>query len=174
MPAPSPAASASAPPGTGTIPPGWSDHDVEARDKIRRYVGDLAPAFKDIYPAPVFLKLAAILGVEDDYPALHQKPAFAQVPQLVLNDALTPLTPEVVDGVKVFKLTIDEMEAQDRRAPAARRGSRLQQVVAGSDHPRHRGRQGPRRFHQQPQGDDRASTSTASTSTTSSRMASRS
>ena len=67
--APSPAASAAAsaqPP--GTIPAGWTAHDVEARDKVRRYVGDLAPAFKDIYPAPVFLKLAAILGVEDDYP----------------------------------------------------------------------------------------------------------
>ena len=108
----SPSPAGSAPPVTGTIPPGWSEHDVAARDKVRRYVGDLAPAFKDIYPAPVFLKLAAILGVEDDYPALHQKPAFVQVPQLVLNDALTPLTPEVVDGVKVFKLTIDEIEAK--------------------------------------------------------------
>jgi len=110
---PSPAASAGAstPPG-GAIPAGWTAHDVEARDKVRRYVGDLAPAFKDIYPAPVFLKLAAILGVEDDYPALHQKPAFVQVPQLVLNDALTPLTPEIVDGVKVFRLTIDEIQAK--------------------------------------------------------------
>jgi len=109
---PSPAASSSTPPVSGAIPPGWSAHDVEARDKVRRYVGDLAPAFKDIYPAPAFLKLAAILGVEDDYPALHQKPAFVQVPQLVLNDALTPLTPEVVAGVKVFKLTIDEIQAK--------------------------------------------------------------
>jgi FtsP/CotA-like multicopper oxidase with cupredoxin domain len=108
----SPSPAGSAPPVTGTIPDGWTSHDVEARDKVRRYVGDLAPAFKDIYPAPVFLKLAAILGVEDDYPALHRKPAFVQVPQLVLNDVLTPLTPEVVDGVKVFKLTIDEIEAK--------------------------------------------------------------
>ncbi|HLO34991.1 MAG TPA: multicopper oxidase family protein, partial [Candidatus Deferrimicrobium sp.] len=108
----SPAASGSTPPVTGTIPTGWSAHDVEARDKVRRYVGDLAPAFKDIYPPAVFLKLANILGVQDDYPALHQKPAFVQVPQLILNDALTPLTPEVVAGVKVFKLTIDEIQAK--------------------------------------------------------------
>jgi len=102
---------ASAPPATA-IPAGWSEHDIAARNKIRRYVGDLAPAFKDIYPPAVFLKIAAILGVEDDYPELHQKPAFAQVPQLVLSDAVTPLTPEVVNGVTVFKLTIDEIEAR--------------------------------------------------------------
>ncbi len=114
---PSPAASPSAAPG-GTIPAGWSDHDVAARDVVRRYIGDLAPALKDIYPAPVFLKLAAILGVQDDYPALHQKPAFVQVPQLVLTDALTPLKPEVVDGVKIFRLTIDEIEAKiDEKLP---------------------------------------------------------
>ena len=38
------------------------------------------------------------------------KPAFVQVPNLVLSDALDPLTPEVVGGVKVFRLTIDEFE----------------------------------------------------------------
>ena len=109
---PSPAASPAASGTLESIPAGWTAHDVEARDKVRRYVGDLAPAFKDIYPAPVFLKLAAILGVEDDYPALHQKPAFVQVPQLYLSDALSPLKPEIVDGVKVFKLTIDEIQAK--------------------------------------------------------------
>ena len=109
----SPAASAAASGSPSSpIPAGWTAHDVEARDKVRRYVGDLAPAFKDIYPAPVFLKLAAILGVEDDYPALHEKPAFVQVPQLYLSDALSPLKPEIVDGVKVFKLTIDEIQAK--------------------------------------------------------------
>ena len=40
------------------------------------------------------------------------KPAFVQVPQLVLSDALTPLKPTIVDGVKVFNLTIDEIEAK--------------------------------------------------------------
>ena len=106
---PSPAASASTVP-SGNIPPGWSAHDVEARDKVRRYLGDLVPALKDIYGEAAFLKLASILGAEDDYPALHEKPAFVQVPQLVLNDALKPLTPQVEAGVKVFRLTIDAIE----------------------------------------------------------------
>jgi manganese oxidase len=105
----SPAPSASSVP-TGDIPPGWSAHDVEARDKVRRYLGDLVPALKDIYGEAAFLKLADILGAEDDYSALHQKPAFVQVPQLVLNDALEPLTPRNEGGVKVFDLTIDSFE----------------------------------------------------------------
>ncbi len=107
----SPSAQPSAVP-TGDIPPGWSAHDVEARDKIRRYLGDLVPALKDIYGEAAFLKLADILGAEDDYPALHAKPAFVQVPQLVLSDALKPLTPRVEGGVKIFELTIDAFDQQ--------------------------------------------------------------
>jgi hypothetical protein len=95
---------------SGDIPPGWSAHDVEARDKIRRYLGDLVPALKDIYGEAAFLKLADILGAEDDYPALHQKPSFVQVPQLVLSDALKPLTPRVEGGVQIFELTIDAFD----------------------------------------------------------------
>jgi len=105
--APSATPSASANP---DIPAGWTEHDVAARDKVRRYVGDLAPALKDIYPEPVFLKLANILGVQDDYPELKMKPAFVQVPQLILSDALTPLKPQTDGDVKVFKLTIDEID----------------------------------------------------------------
>jgi len=104
---PSPAASGAP---VGDIPPGWSAHDVAARDKVRRYLGDLVPALKDIYGEAAFLKLADILGAEDDYPALQEKPAFMQVPQLVLNDILSPLTPKVEAGVKVFDLTIDAFE----------------------------------------------------------------
>jgi hypothetical protein len=112
--APSAAASASAAPSgspapSASIPAGWTEHDVAAREKIRRYVGDLAPALKDIYPEPVFLKLANILGVQDNYPELKMKPAFVQVPQLVLSDALKPLTPQMDGDVKVFNLTIDEV-----------------------------------------------------------------
>ncbi|MEO5941151.1 MAG: multicopper oxidase family protein, partial [Candidatus Limnocylindrales bacterium] len=40
---------------------------------------------------------------------LKIKPAFAQVDQLVLNDVLKPLAPKVEGGVKVFELTIDEI-----------------------------------------------------------------
>lgn len=101
-----PSASASAPP----LPTGWTTHDVAARDKVRRYLGDLVKALPSVYPEAVALKLGDILGVEDDYPELDMKPAFAQVPNLVLTDALTPLTPTLEGDIKVFNLTIDEIE----------------------------------------------------------------
>jgi FtsP/CotA-like multicopper oxidase with cupredoxin domain len=103
-------AAPSATPSASGIPSGWTSHDVSARTIVRRYVGNLAPALKDIYPAPVFAKLADILGAAEAYPELTAKPAFAQVPQLVLNDALAPLKPELDGGVKVFRLTIDEID----------------------------------------------------------------
>jgi hypothetical protein len=104
-----PAASGSAVPG-GPIPAGWSQHDIAARDVIRRYLGNLVPALKGIYGEAAFTKLADILGAADDYPQLTQKPAFVQVPQLFLSDALTPLKPELDGDVKVFRLTIDEID----------------------------------------------------------------
>ena len=108
--APAPSSSASAAPSSGAIPPGWTVHDVAARDKVRRYIGNLAPKLKDIYGDAVFGKLADILGAADGYPQLSQKPAFAQVPQLILNDALKPLKPELDGNVKVFRLTIDAFD----------------------------------------------------------------
>ena len=57
----------------------------------------------------IFAKLADTLGAADNYPELSAKPAFAQVPQLFLNDALQPLKPTLDNGVKVFNLTIDEI-----------------------------------------------------------------
>ena len=45
---PTPAASGSAAP-SGPVPAGWTEHDVAARDVIRRYLGNLVPALKDIY-----------------------------------------------------------------------------------------------------------------------------
>ncbi len=106
--APSVAASASHAP-SGPIPAGWTEHDVDARNVVRRYIGNLAPALKGIYGDAAFAKLADILGAADGYPELQMKPSFAQVPQLFLNDALTPLKPELVGDVKVFRLTIDEI-----------------------------------------------------------------
>ena len=108
----------------GAIPPGWTAHDVAARNVVRRYVGNLAPALKDIYGDAAFAKLADILGAADGYPELSQKPAFAQVPQLVLNDALQPLKPTVENGVKVFRLTIDEIEQKidEMKPPVAALG----------------------------------------------------
>ena len=109
-PSASPAPSSSA--DVGNIPAGWSAHDVEARDVVRRYLGNLVPALKGIYGEAAYLKIVDILGPETDYPALHEKPAFVKVPQLYLNDALKPLKPELDGDVKVFKLTIDTIEQQ--------------------------------------------------------------
>jgi FtsP/CotA-like multicopper oxidase with cupredoxin domain len=99
----------SSPAPAASIPTGWTQHDVDARTVIRRYLGNLAPALKGIYGDAVFAKLADILGTADGYPELQAKPAFVQVPQLVLNDILQPLKPEKDGDVKVFKLTIDEI-----------------------------------------------------------------
>ncbi len=123
-PAPSPAPSAGLPANT---PAGWSAHDVNARQVIRRYVGALAPALKGIFDpvSPViFTKLADILGVADNYPELTAAPSFAQVPQLYLSDILTPLKPTVTGGVKVFNLTIDEIQQKvdELKAPVAALG----------------------------------------------------
>jgi Multicopper oxidase len=103
-----PSATASVP--AETLPAGWAEHDLHARTVIRRYIGNLAPAFKGIYGDAAFAKIVDILGAADGYPELAAKPAFAQVPQLVLEDILHPLTPELDGDVKVFKLTIDEID----------------------------------------------------------------
>jgi FtsP/CotA-like multicopper oxidase with cupredoxin domain len=108
-----PSAPASAAPSASvapSIPTGWSAHDIAARDKVRRYLGDLVKALPAVYPEPVVLKLADILAVQDGYPELDMKPAFVQVPNLVLTDALDPLKPTLDGDVKVFNLTIDEFE----------------------------------------------------------------
>jgi manganese oxidase len=105
---PSAAASASAAPAE-SLPPGWSTHDLEARTVVRRYIGNLAPALKDIYGEAAFAKLADILGAADNYPELQKKPSFVQVPNLVLTDTLQPLKPTLEGGIKVFNLTIDEI-----------------------------------------------------------------
>jgi FtsP/CotA-like multicopper oxidase with cupredoxin domain len=104
-----PSAGASVP-ASGPLPAGWAEHDLHARTVVRRYVGNLAPALKGIYGDAAFARLADILGAADDYPELKVKPAFAQVPQLVLNDLLTPFKPEMDGKVKVFKLTIDDID----------------------------------------------------------------
>ena len=100
------------------IPAGWTQHDIDARNVVRRYIGDLAPAFKTIYGDAAFAKLVDILGAADGYPELSMKPAFVQVPQLVLNDLLQPLKPTMDGDVKVFNMTIDEIEQHiDEKMP---------------------------------------------------------
>jgi FtsP/CotA-like multicopper oxidase with cupredoxin domain len=108
--APSAAPTATASSGGGSIPPGWTEHDISARRVVRRYLGDLVPLLPAVYGDEIAAKLGDILAVEDDYPELYQKPAFVQVPNLVLTDALDPLTPTLDGDVKVFNLTVDEMD----------------------------------------------------------------
>ncbi|MEO7664810.1 MAG: multicopper oxidase domain-containing protein [Candidatus Limnocylindrales bacterium] len=124
----SPAASMTAMPGMSALPPGtpagWTEHDLTARNVVRRYVGNLAPALKGIYGDATFAKLADILGAADNYPELGQKPAFAQVPNLFLTDATAPLTPTLDGDTKVFNLTIDAIDQKidELRPPVAALG----------------------------------------------------
>jgi FtsP/CotA-like multicopper oxidase with cupredoxin domain len=130
MPMPSDGAPAtpSVAPSGGAIPAGWTEHDVEARTVVRRYLGNLVPALKDIYGDVAFGKLAEILGAADAYPELKAKPSFVQVPNLVLTDALKPLEPEVDGNVKVFRLTIDEFNQSidEMKPPVAALGYNAQ------------------------------------------------
>jgi hypothetical protein len=92
------------------LPPGWTEHDIAAREVVRRYVGNLAPALATVYGEEVFAKIADMLGADDTWPDPDVKPAFAQVPQLVLSDAVTPLEPETDGEWTVFRISIDEIE----------------------------------------------------------------
>jgi FtsP/CotA-like multicopper oxidase with cupredoxin domain len=124
MPLPSAGASAAPTPAASGIPTGWTAHDIAARNVVRRYVGNLAPALQGIFGDAAFAKLVDILGADEAYPELEKKPAFVQVPQLVLNDALQPLVPEIDGEWKVFRLTIDEIEQaiDEMRPPVAALG----------------------------------------------------
>src|SRR3954447_19337431 len=104
------AAPSVAPSAPANLPAGWTEHDVAARNVIRRYVGNLAPAQKPIFGDEAFAKIADMLAVEDGYPELQQPPAFVQVPQLFLSDALQPLKPETDGEWTVFRISIDEIE----------------------------------------------------------------
>ena len=84
----------------------------------------------------MFLKLAAILGVEDNYPELQMKPAFAQVPNLVITDAVSPLKPAMDGDVKVFRPHHRRDGVEHRRAAAVRGRVGLQRAVARAHDPR--------------------------------------
>jgi FtsP/CotA-like multicopper oxidase with cupredoxin domain len=106
-----PSAPASAVPSApaASLPPGWTEHDLAAQTVVRRYVGSLAPALKGIYGDAAFEKILGYLGPVP-YPELTKAPAFVQVPQLNLTDALAPLQPETDGEWTVFRITIDEIE----------------------------------------------------------------
>ena len=73
------------------IPAGWTEHDMAAREKVRRFVGNLSGA----------LGLAEIIG-EPDY-----DPEFTTV-----KHGNQPLEPTVDGDWKQFDLTVDQMEWQ--------------------------------------------------------------
>jgi FtsP/CotA-like multicopper oxidase with cupredoxin domain len=77
---------------------------------VRRYLGNLVPALQGIYGDAAFARLADMLGAAIPYPELYAKPAFVQVPNLFLTDALQPIKPTLDGTTKVFNLTIDEIE----------------------------------------------------------------
>jgi FtsP/CotA-like multicopper oxidase with cupredoxin domain len=104
------AAPSPSPSGGEPIPAGWTQHDLDARTVVRRYLGNLVPALRGIYGDAAFAKLADILGAATPYPELTRKPAFVQVPNLFLTDALQPVKPTLDGATKVFNLTIDEIE----------------------------------------------------------------
>jgi len=105
--APSVAPSAVPSPSLGSIPPGWSAHDVLARNKVRRFVGKLAVPLAGAYGPVAGAKLAKILGVEDDYPELQELPEFARVKQ-----GNAPLAPRIDGEWKVFDVSIDQIKQQ--------------------------------------------------------------
>ena len=92
----SPAAASSTEPLTQPVaseplPPGWTEHDMAAREKVRRFVGNLA----------VPLGLAPYIGEPT------QDPEFTMVPH-----GNQPLEPTIDGDTKVFDLTIDAMTWQ--------------------------------------------------------------
>jgi FtsP/CotA-like multicopper oxidase with cupredoxin domain len=96
--APSASAAASAAPSPSpavTLPAGWSDHDLKAQEKVRRFVGNLSGP----------LGLSAFL--DDPLGPPTEDPEFTKVPH-----GNQPLEPTLDGDVKVFDMTIDEIEWQ--------------------------------------------------------------
>ncbi len=133
--APATAAPATAAPATAApspsldpnIPAGWTSHDIAAREVVRRYVGNLAPAIKAIFDPvspDIFNKLADILGAAEGPASLGEAPSWLKVPQVYINDIAAPLTGKKDGDVTVYDMTIDEIFASidDMKAPVAALG----------------------------------------------------
>jgi len=73
------------------LPEGWTEHDMAAREKIRRYVGNLAGP----------LGMSAYLGEPE------QDPEFTLV-----QHGNQPLEPTIDGDWKVFEMTVDQMDWQ--------------------------------------------------------------
>jgi FtsP/CotA-like multicopper oxidase with cupredoxin domain len=73
------------------LPAGWTEHDVAAREKVRRFVGNLAQP----------------LGMADFLGEPTQDPEFTMVPH-----GNQPLEPTIDGDWKVFTVTVDQMDWQ--------------------------------------------------------------
>jgi FtsP/CotA-like multicopper oxidase with cupredoxin domain len=73
------------------LPEGWTEHDMAAREKVRRYVGNLAGP----------LGMSAYLGEPE------QDPEFTMV-----QHGNQPLEPTIDGDWKVFEMTVDQMDWQ--------------------------------------------------------------
>ena len=93
--APGASAAASPSPSTAALPTGWSDHDLRAQEKVRRFVGNLAG------PLGMGEYLDEPLGPPTE------DPEFTKVAQ-----GNQPLEPTLDGDTKVFDMTIDEMDWQ--------------------------------------------------------------
>lgn len=73
------------------LPPGWTEHDMAAREKVRRFVGNLAGP----------------LGMADYLGEPEQDPEFTLV-----EHGNQPLTPTIDGDWKVFEMSVDQMDWQ--------------------------------------------------------------
>ena len=158
--------------GSNHIPPGWTEHDVTARNGVRRYLGNLVPMLGDIYRAGGRGQARRHPRRRGRLPGARAEAVVRPGPELVLTDALTPVKPEIDGDTKVFRLTIDEIEHPIDELKPTGHGTRLQRPVAGPDAPRQPRATRSARSSRTTSRRRPASTSTASSSTTSSWTAS--
>ncbi len=91
--APSAAPSPSPSPSGPTLPTGWTDHDLRAQERVRRFVGNLAGP----------LGMGGFL--DDPLGPSTEDPEFTKVPQ-----GNQPIEPTIDGDTKVFELTVEEMD----------------------------------------------------------------
>ena len=151
-----PDARASASASGGPVPAGWTEHDVAARDVVRRYLGNLvAGAQGHLRRRSRSPRWPTILGAADDYPQLDAEAGLRAGPEPVPERRGQAAQARARRRRQGLPPDDRRDRAAHRRDPAADRGPRLQRPVAGPDDPGHPGRQGPGDLHQQPEGDHR-------------------
>ena len=168
------ASAAPSPRRDANIPAGWTEHDVDARDVVRRYLGNLAPALKGIYGD------AGVRQARRDPRRRRRLPGARREagvrPGPAARPQRRPHAAQARDGRRRQGLQPDDRRdlPADRRAEAPVAALGYNKQWPGPTIRVDRGRQGPRRLHEQPQGDDRRPLPRRGVRRTSSRTASRS